>query len=228
MSDEIENIINRYKRRTNLSINKYSRINPEVQLRVSERFLALIKLLKKVNINDISNLKILEVGCGTGSNLLELLLLGAVSENLIGNDLLEDRLTIARRRLPKNTKLLLGDACCIDFPDNTFDIVYQSTVFSSILDDATQTKLAKKIWALASKGILWYDFIYNNPNNPDVRGVKVKSIRKLFPHGEIFVNKVTLAPPIARRIVPLHSSLYNLFNIFPFLRTHVLCFIKKS
>ena len=46
-------------------------------------------------------------------------------------------------------------------------------VFPSILDDSFQQKLADRMWALTKPGggILWYDFIYNNPRNPDVRGV---------------------------------------------------------
>jgi hypothetical protein len=36
-----------------------------------------------------------------------------------------------------------------------------------------------------------------------------------------------LAPPIALRVCRIHPSLYGLFNAFPFLRTHVLCWIGK-
>lgn len=75
--------------------------------------------------------------------------------------------------------------------------------------------------------VLWYDFTFNNPNNPDVRGVPVKRIKELFPSGKIKIQKVTLAPPIARRMVAVSPRLYGLFNLFPFLRTHILCYIQK-
>jgi hypothetical protein len=58
-------------------------------------------------------------------------------------------------------------------------------------------------------------------------GVTVRRIHELFPEGNISVQKVTLAPPIARRVVPVHPALYSVFNAFPFQRTHVLCYIKK-
>jgi hypothetical protein len=73
-----------------------------------------------------------------------------------------------------------------------------------------------------------YDFIYNNPRNPDVRGVPLKRIRELFPFGKIDSWRITLAPPISRRITRIHPVLYHVFNTFYFLRTHVLCWISKS
>ena len=79
----------------------------------------------------------------------------------------------------------------------------------------------------AGGGVLWYDFIYNNPSNPDVRGVPVKLVRELFPAGKMIVRRVTLAPPISRRVTRIHPSFYTIFNFFPFLRTHVLCWIQK-
>lgn len=229
MSDEIANITQRYARRAKLPANKYVRLNPHVNAVVQERQTALVCLFSSLGINDLSVLKILEVGCGSGANLLELLQLGAVPENLVGNELLEDRLMSARRRLPQAIKLFSGDASELPLADASFDIVYQSTVFSSILDNGLQASLASKMWRLVRSGggIIWYDFTFNNPSNPDVRGVTLRRIRELFPQGEMFVKRVTLAPPIARRVVSVLPALYSVFNVIPFLRTHVLCFIKK-
>ena len=107
MSDEIKNIAQRYERRINLPPNRYARLNPAVNAIVQERQTALIGLLSSLGIIDLSSLKILEVGCGNGANLLELIQLGAGPENLVGNELLEDRLKSARHRLPKATELFL-------------------------------------------------------------------------------------------------------------------------
>jgi len=110
---------------------------------------------------------------------------------------LEDRAALARHRLPAAIKIQVGDAAEIDPAEEPFDIVYQSTVFTSILDEGFQQKLADRMWALTKPGggVLWYDFIYNNPRNPDVRGVPLRRIRELFPHGKIHPWKITLAPP---------------------------------
>ena len=110
-----------------------------------------------------------------------------------------------------------------------FDIVCQSTVFSSILDDGLQQRLAAAMWRWVRPGggVLWYDFTHNNPSNRDVRGMRLVRVRELFPSGDIRYRRVTLAPPIARRVGRIHPSLYTAFNAFPFLRTHVLCWIGK-
>lgn len=225
MMSEVDAIRERYEKRKRIAKSRYSPLNPIVSVVVQERRAAMIKLLARQGILDLSALKILEVGCGSGTNLLELLQLGALPENLVGNELLSNRFNVAEGRLPNAIRLLQGDASKLDLPDCSFDIVYQSTVFTSILDDELQVALAANMWRMVRPGggVLWYDFIYNNPNNPDVRGVPFARIKSLFPRGEITKWRITLAPPIARRIPPF---LYPWIN-FPFLRTHVLCYIKK-
>ena len=50
--------------------------------------------------------------------------------------------------------------------------------------------------------ILWYDYHMNNLQNPNVKGVKKKEIYKLFPDCDVYLKRITLAPPITRAIVP--------------------------
>ena len=83
-------------------------------------------------------------------------------------------------------------------------------------------------WLKPGGGVLWYDFTYNNPNNPDVRGMPVRRVHELFPHGRFIVRRVTLAPPISRRVCRIHPALYAVLNALPILRTHVLCWIEKA
>ena len=77
-------------------------------------------------------------------------------------------------------------------------------------------------------GVLWYDFAFDNPRNPDVRGVPVSRIRQLFPEGAVLARRITLAPPLARFLTRVHPQLYTAANVLPFLRTHVLCWIRKD
>lgn len=86
------------------------------------------------------------------------------------------------------------------------------------------------MWDLVKPGggVLWYDFIYDNPKNPDVKGVPVSQISELFPRGKLTVWHITLAPPIARRVTKIHPCLYSILNIIPLFRTHVLCWIEKE
>lgn len=228
---EAVEVAKRYARRPAASTDaRYSMLKPDVWLGVQERQRALIRLLSRYASAELQDLKVLEIGCGTGANLLELLRLGFNPHNLTANELLDERAAMARRNLPDACRILEGDANRLVFEDASFDIVYQSTVFTSLLDVEFQRTLAQCMWRWLKPGggVLWYDFVYDNPRNPDVRGVPVKRIAELFPQGQLHVQRVTLAPPISRRVAVLSPSLYYLLNSFPFLRTHVLCWIAKE
>lgn len=227
---ETDLIKNRYdKRRHSIHTDLYSFLRPDVYMTQQEKERALIAWLRDIGWQSLSDKRVLEIGCGSGFNLLSLMRLGFSPNNLVGNELLPERYQAARYALPACTELLLGDACDIDLPPASFDVVFQSTVFTSILDDSFQTRLADRIWELVKPGggILWYDFTFNNPNNPDVRGIKARKIKELFPSGTHSMQRITLAPPLSRRVCRIHPTMYHIFNAFPFLRTHVLCWIEK-
>ena len=230
VKNEVESIRQRYDRRQDRkSHDLYSMMNPDVYMSVQERERGIIHFLNTFGIPPLNEKKVLEIGCGFGNNLSALLRLGFCPENLVGNELLEERVSIARKTLPEAIRIIPGDALDLAFESESFDVVYQSTVFTSILDYAFQRKLANKMWSLVKLGgaVLWYDFIYDNPQNPDVKGVPIKRIKELFPYGQISTYRLTLAPPISRWAVKIHPRLYTIFNSLPFLRTHVLCWIQK-
>jgi SAM-dependent methyltransferase len=227
---EVDLVRNRYARREKADLaSLYDPLDPAVMMSEQEMEAVLIRCIRTCGLAPVHSRRVLEIGCGAGSNLLRLLQLGFLPENLVGNEVLEDRALKARHRLPEATRMLVGDAAAISLEEGPFDIVYQSTVFTSLLDEAFRRKLADRMWALTKPGggILWYDFIYDNPNNADVRGIPVRRIQELFPQGQIHVWRLTLAPPISRRLAKIHPGLYRLFNALPFLRTHVLCWIQK-
>lgn len=177
------------------------------------------------------NLKLLEIGCGAGSQLRRFLNLGFSPDKIMGCDLLEQRIAQARQRLPEQIKLFQADALKLEIPDQTFDIVFQSTVFSSILSDEYRSALAERMWRLVRPGggVLWYDFIYNNPSNPDVRGISLSEVKRLFPQTiQWWVRRMTLLPPLARLVDPISPLLYNFLSLFPFLRSHILVWIPKQ
>ena len=196
---------------------------------VQERQRAMLRLFNDVALPELAQLDVAEVGCGSGGNLLELLRLGFAPQRLMGIELLPERFEQARACLPAATRLWLGDATQASVTDASQDIVVQSTVFSSLLDDTFQQQLAMTMWRWLKPGgaVLWYDFTVNNPFNPDVRGVPLPRVRALFPGAVLTSRRVTLAPPLARALCRLHPSLYTLFNTVPLLRTHVLAWITK-
>jgi len=177
----------------------------------------------------LADLQLVEVGCGTGGNLLELLRLGFAPQHLQGLELLPARHSVARACLPASTTVWLGDASHAPIAPASQHLVLQSTVFSSLLDDHFQTQLAQAMWRWLRPGgaVIWYDICFNNPRNPDVRGVPLKRVLQLFPAASVRSHKLTLAPPLARVVCGWHPALYRLFNSLPLLRTHRLVWLSK-
>jgi len=193
------------------------------QLSDKERSAKVIKLIKSV-FNDPGNRTILEIGAGQGGNVLMLRKCGFTDRNIFLNELLPERILAVKNNYPV-IKMYKGDALKVQFNEQ-YDCVFQSTVFTSVLNDGDRKALADKMWGLLKPGgiILWYDFVYNNPKNKQVRKVSVDELKKLFPLAAAEkILKITLAPPIGRRI----GKFYNLFNL-PFLRSHILAVLKKD
>lgn len=225
--DEVRAVAERYARRSRNE--RYNRLRPDVWQTFQERQRVMLQLFAKHGINDVSKLNLTEVGCGGGGNLLELLQLGFAPERLQGLELLPNRFERARRVLPIATRLVLGDAAQAAIGPASQDLVLQAMVFSSLLDDQFQQRLADSMWRWVKPGgaVLWYDFTMNNPHNPDVRGVSVKRLRSFWPEARVEYRRLTLAPPLARIVCCWHPTLYHLLNVMPLLRTHVLAWVGK-
>jgi SAM-dependent methyltransferase len=225
---EIDRVRESYARRR-ASESEWNALDPAVHLPVQEKERAMVRVLAGQRLAPLSDKRVLEIGCGTGDDLLSLIRLGFEPANMVGCELLEHRARAARHRLPEAARVICGDATEVELPPESFDVVMQSTVFTSLLDAAFQKRLADRMWALLRPGggVLWFDFVYDNPRNPDVRGVPLSRIRELFPQGTITTRRLALAPPIARRVTAIHPALYGIVNLVPALRTHVLCWIGK-
>ena len=179
---------------------------------------------------NLSDIKLLEIGCGNGQWLAEFQTFGVHVANLAGIEIDEKRAKFAEKRIV-GAEIKCGTAAKLPWPDNSFDIVFQSTVFTSILDDETKAAVASEMKRVCrdSGFVLWYDFAFNSPSNPGVKGIKKCEIRKLFDPWICEIRKITLAPPITRRVVPFCWMLAEkLETFFPFLRTHLIAKIQKK
>jgi SAM-dependent methyltransferase len=227
-SDELERVRERYARRPR--DDRHGMLQPDVWCALQERQRAMLRLFARLGWHDLGALRAVEVGCGAGGTLLELLRFGFRPEHLAGIELLPERAAQARSVLPATVTLVQGDATEAGIEPASQDLVLQFTVFSSLLDDETQARLAAAMWRWVKPGggVLWYDFTIDNPRNPDVRGMPLARVRALFPHAALQARRVTLAPPLARTVTRVHPALYGWFNALPILRTHVLCWLGKS
>ena len=226
--DDCDAMAARYARRG--APERYSFLQPDVWQSVQERQRAMLACFVRAGWATLADKHAVEVGCGAGGNLLELLRLGFMPERLTGIELLPERAAHARQVLPDALHVIEGDAIAAPIAANSQHLVLQSTVFSSLLKEATRTALAAAMWRWLAPGgaVLWYDFTINSPRNPDVRGVPLREVRTLFPQARITARRVTLAPPLARAACGIHPRLYPVFNALPLLRTHVLAWITKD
>lgn len=224
---EARAVAERYARRP--QDDRYHPLQPDVLCARQERQRALAALLRRHAPGPVSSLSLLEVGCGAGDQLLEMIGLGFDPARLAGIELLPERAAAARARLPAATAVHRGDALAIPLPPASVDLVLQATVFSSLLDDGFQQRLAAHMWSLLRPGgaVIWYDFTVDNPRNPDVRGVPMSRVRALFPHADMDARRLTLAPPLGRPAARVHPWLWQALNALPLLRTHRLIWIRK-
>lgn len=227
VASELDRIRAAYAKRHDRSI--YSLFEPAQLLAIQERERQLLRMLSARGITSLAQAKILEVGCGAGMWLREFVRWGARPENVTGVDLLPDRIAEARRLCPPQVELKCGSATQLSSGSAEFDFVVQSTVFTSILDPKVKLQIASEMLRVLrpNGSIIWYDFRFNNPRNPDVRGIKAKEVRSLFPGCNAEFHKVTLAPPLARPVARRSRTLHAILSSIVPLRTHYLALITR-
>jgi ubiquinone/menaquinone biosynthesis C-methylase UbiE len=124
--------------------------------------------------------------------------------------------------------LINAEGSRLPFSDQSFDILLQFTVLSSILDSKLRRNICEEMLrVLRPSGlILSYDF-WINPVNSQTRPLKREEIRALFPNCEVTFQRITLAPPIARRLVPFSWGLSHFLESLKIFNTHYLAAISK-
>jgi SAM-dependent methyltransferase len=237
--DEAQALAGRYARRQGPgsgAADRDSLLHPAAVAMWAERQQALAALLREQGMSAaaLGERRVLELGCGAGGNLADLIRLGAAPERCAGIDLLPDRLAMARVSLPPAVQLRQGDAASYD-PEalglaREHDLVLLFTVLSSVLDADVRAQLLARAWQAVAPGgaLLVYDFVVDNPRNPDVRRVRVADVVRSAPRARAtVVRRLTLAPPLARWASRWHPGLYNLLNAVPWLRTHRLIWLGR-
>lgn len=230
-ADEELRIVAAYARRKQtVPDGQYSRLNPAHLYMGQEIEREVLQLLQRFGCTALNGKRILEVGCGTGSWLRTFIQWGARPENLYGVDLLSERIEEAQHLLPPSVTLARTNAAHLDFPNEALDMVAQFCVFSSILSSNTKRQVAQEMVRVLRPGghIVWYDFQFNNPKNPDVKGVNKGEVTRLFPNCRAHFRRVTVAPPLARLLVRVWPKLYPLAAAVKLLSTHYLALLQKT
>jgi len=224
---EISRIRGEYERRAReMPANRYAWNHPEHYFLQCQTSRACIAQLNRAGMFPLTGRRIADIGCGSGQWLLEFAQWDA--QSLAGIDLDERRIQRAKAKLPA-ADLHAGDARSLPWQNDSFDVVSQFTLFTSILSSPVKKQIAAEMMRVVKSDglILWNDFRVDNPRNRNVAGIGAAEIRALFSGCKVDLHSVTLAPPLARAIVPRSWAGALILESLPFLRTHYLGIIRK-
>ncbi len=218
-----------YESRSQLA-DKYSVFDPGHLALMQSRERRVLEILAGEGIRDLAPLKILDVGCGTGQWLTDLLRWGATAKQTVGVDLNPQRLQAARERLSPDLRLSAADGTKLPFADGQFDLVFLATVLSSVLDRGLRQRIARECLRVLSPGgrLVYFDLAMDNQRNPNVVGIKRSELDDHFGEYDCHWHRTTLAPPLGRLIAPRSQSIYNWLEALPFLRSHTIGIVRKG
>jgi SAM-dependent methyltransferase len=228
---EADRIAAEYARRAAaVPAHRYSPAAPAQLLLRQSRERAVLAALRRSGMLPLAGRRILEVGCGSGQWLADFETWGAQRELLAGIDLLPERVEAAQARLTPGADLRQGDASRLPWPSGRFELVLQSTVFSSILEPAMRAAVAAEMARVLAPGgvILWNDFFVGSPGNQAVRGVRRREVAVLFPGFSVDLRRVTLAAPIARAVAPRSQLAAIALEALRVLDTHYLGVLRRD
>lgn len=195
---------------------------------LAERRSATRAALSACGLLPLGGRRVLEVGSGVGGELAWFLELGARPADLVGVDLLAERVAEARAEHP-GLRFEVADGRRLDFPEAMFDLVLALTLFSSIVEPRHRSAVAAEMRRVLRPGgaILWYDVRVRNPRNPNLLAMPRAELDRLFPGLSIDARSITVAPPLARRLGLLAGPVYPVLAAIPALRSHLLATIRK-
>ncbi len=165
--------------------------------------------------------RVVDVGCGYGHVLAWLESIGFAAENLVGVDLMPNRVEASRATFPRYD-FRAGDVEEVTLPAGSFDLAVCFTLFSSIIEVSEAQRVATAIARLLKQtgAVLWYD-IRLPSTNANVRPIRRREVAALFPGFRPALRSLTVMPPLSRRLGPATAAVYPLLAGLPLLRTHL-------
>jgi len=177
---------------------------------------------------DLSALRLLDLGSGGGVECERFRALGVRPENIVALDLLQEYSQAARAALPWLASVQ-GDAAILPFRESAFDVVYQSTMLSSVLDQERRAGILEQVRRVLAPGGLFlsYDTRYPNPWNPNTRPVPASEMRAALPEFRFRVRSLTPIPHLVRFLRFLPSPVWKAVEWVPAFRSHLLIAARK-
>jgi SAM-dependent methyltransferase len=149
---------------------------------------------------------VLEIGCGTGCDLLQFARHGAYA---VGVDVTPEHLRLARERVNGCAQVLEGDATRLPFPDGSFDYVYSCGVLHHIDKPRRVVEEIFRVlrpggrfnvqvyacWSWAhlvyrlKHGRQWKLHVENSPDPVHIELYTARQLRKLFTPAKLRIRK---------------------------------------
>ena len=155
--------------------------------------------------------RVLEIGCGTGCDLLQFAKNGAVAS---GVDITPRHVELARQRVGTAADLVVGDATNLPFPDGGFDYVYSHGV---LMHSSEPRRIVEEtfrvlrpggqfnvhvyalisyfsLWRFLQHGRDWKLWIENSRDPVHIDVYTKRSLRRLFRPASIEIKKYHCKP----------------------------------
>jgi len=211
--------------------------NPQVLFQHLAFEKSMLQTLRAAHFTDRTAVRVLDVGCGNGGSLLTFLALGFAPSNLVGVDILDERIKEARTQLP-GVRFERADATSLhQFETDSFDLAIESTMFVQITgrDSEVARRIAAEMLRVTRPGghVLLVDWRYSKPGNSNYLGMSLNRVRNLFDlpaSGEIVHrSRGALIPPVGRFLSKYLPSLYfPVAALLPFLVGQTATLIRKG
>jgi SAM-dependent methyltransferase len=150
--------------------------------------------------------RVLEIGCGTGCDLLQFARNGA---SAVGIDVTSNHLRLAQIRAGGGAKVCYGSGCDIPFPDSSFDYVYSMGVIHHIDQPRRVVEEVFRVLRPGGKfnvfvyakwsyvppilflrhGLGWRNWIENSRDPVHIDLYTGKQLRKLFAPAQISIRR---------------------------------------
>ena len=218
-----------YERRDSVVARNGKPVRPEdmiIRVRTARQY---ANALQACGLLPIGERAVLDVGCGDGNFLLRCRdEWGQQEAPLCGIDLMVNRIERLKRQA-SYLDVRAGSADQLPWEDNTFDLVHQSMLLTSVLDESLRRGIAAEMRRVTRNGghVLWYDFIWN-PVNKAAVGLSLRRVRSCFP-GWVVAHRrrTTLPPPIARRLLRISETLVAAVEALTIFNSFELLLLRK-
>ena len=188
--------------------------NREVLFQVLASEFSFIRAFRQI-ASEPHRLRVLDIGCGSGASWYQLFRLGVSPHNTTGIDIQADRVSQLNNLYPQ-ASAIHGDACSLPFEDESFDLVYESTLFATLSAIDVRKNVASEMMRVCKENgyLLLIDWSVRKFWAKNSVALNKRELKNLFGVGEtcrlITVADGAIVPPLGRILSKYAWPLYFL------------------